>query len=155
MNGARNMKFITTDLINSYYELKNKMDAAYKVFRKDPSITNATKHTEASNNYKAFCVDTLASLVGDVPKDKEALEEEIIANIDEYKTCKQCGRNLLYPVSPGSYIASSDFVEEFPGWCHDCLIEHCINCDCSECTLTETPATCAYLATKKFYQTEE
>ena len=149
------MKLVTTDVINNYYEVKNKMDAAYTLFRKDPSVVNAAKHTEATNNYRTFCVDTLAALVGDLPKDKDSIKQDIIANIDEYKTCKQCGRDLLYPVSSSSYIASSDFVEEFPGWCHECLVDHCLATDCPDCTLTEDPATCPFLAIKQVYQTED
>jgi hypothetical protein len=142
---------LNTETKNTYNKLKRQMNAAYSIFKKEPSLSSATRYTDAANTFKAFCVDTMASLVEDPSEDPSALKSDIAANIDKYKTCRQCGRELLYPIDTVGYIASSDFLEEFPGWCQSCLVEHCCSHDCELCTVTNDPSTCSFKETKQFY----
>lgn len=144
------MKSITTEIINNYNELKNKMDAAYIVFKKTPSAVNATKHITATQAFNNFCVETMTTLAG-ASEDSFDKDAEILANIDQYKTCKKCKAEILHQVDKKHFIGSSNFVPDFPGWCHECLVEHCVSCDCSECIITPDKDKCSYAEIKKLY----
>jgi hypothetical protein len=104
---------LNTEIIETYYQLKKAMDAAYKVFKKEPSVVNATRHTTAAQAFTNFCLEAMAEAVGDT--EDTINKEEILANIEEYKTCKECGSEILYQVDDHHFIESSDFVPDFPG----------------------------------------
>lgn len=142
---------LSSNILYKYKQLKEKMDAAYTVFRKDPTVTNASRHTTAAQAFTNFCVDTMAELAGSGNEDQNR-DDLILSNIDNYKTCKKCGSELLYLVSEDRFIGSSEFVPEFPGWCHTCLIEHCLRTECTECTVAATPASCSYKEIKNIYK---
>ena len=142
--------------LSEYINLKNKMDAAYTVFKKEPSVINATRHTTAAQAFTSFCVDTMATLTGvtDEAPDKQA---EILANFDQYKECACCGEQLLYRVDDKHFIQNVTFVPEFKGWCHTCLVAHCCNIDdCSACPLPAELgfdyAECPYKEVRKLYR---
>ena len=135
-----------------YKNLKAQKDAAYDVFKREPNLVNATRHSTATQAFTSFCVETMAKLAGDQPEDHE---DEILLNIEKYKTCDHCSCELLYPVSDKRYIASSDFIPEFPGWCFTCLVEHCLDTGCEQCTVAANPATCSFKETKKIYAEED
>lgn len=140
---------LTTEVLNTYKDLKKKRDAAYLVFKKEPSMINATKHAGAVQAFTSFCIETMEVLAGE--EDTGNKEEEILANIDAYKTCKTCGANILYQVDAGHFIGSSEFVEDFPGWCHSCLIDHCCKVECQYCALTKDYENCSYKEIKNIY----
>ena len=77
-----------------------------------------------------------------------------IEDLEEYYRCKQCGSKLLVKIDNDRYIASSDFIIEFPGWCHTCLIEHCVKTDCKACKIKDKQD-CSYAYMKDFYMTED
>lgn len=133
----------------TYFNLKNKVDAAYNVFRRKPTHANNVRYSEAAQAFKEFCLQTMAELVGDT---EDAVNKNtILENIDLYKTCKHCGSTLLYTAGTNDYLASSDFLENFPGWCHTCLVEHCLATNCESCTVASDPATCSFKVTKEIY----
>ena len=159
---------LDSNILRTYVQLKNKMDAAYLVLKKDPSVTNATIHTLAAQAFTTFCVDTMKDLTG-VHQESSNKQAEILADLNAnsteegttsaYLTCAEdsCGTQLVFPVGdPGNYtgfIESIDFVPDFPGWCHKCLVDHCSNTDCADCTICPTPSvsTCPYHEVKKIY----
>lgn len=138
-------------IVNEYFKHKNNMNAAYAVFKKNPSMTNASRHAEATSTFKNFCTDTLATLVGDVPADASEKDLEILTHFEDYRSCKQCNSDLLYKVADDRFIASGEFLENFPGWCHTCLAEHCNNTDCSLCTVSKDTENCSFKGLKNIY----
>ena len=137
------------NVITKYLQLKKTSDAAFTIFRKDPSVENATRHIEASNILKAYCVNAFEALVSETPEEDPVSNDEILANIDTYKTCTHCGSELLYLTDEDSYIASSDFLPDFPGWCYPCLTAHCSTQDCEACTIAKDPSTCSFRGIKE------
>lgn len=135
-------------------QLKNTMDAAYLVFKKTPTFENANIWTAATRAYNDFCITTITNLVK-AQEDESNIHEDIIANTEKYKTCKQCGAELLYLTSDNNYIASSAFLENFPGWCYSCLVDYCATHECEGCTVTSRPFKCSFLEVKKFYTQDE
>ena len=127
--------------------LKKIANAAYTVFKKDPSTVNASGWTLANRNYTDFCVKTFNELIGE----DDDLTSEILSNIEKYKTCKSCGSELLFLTSRDSYIASSDFVEAFPGWCYSCLVEYCTTHSCEGCKVTTRPFNCPFSEIKNIH----
>lgn len=146
---------IPESVITKYFQLKSMSDTAFTIFRKDPSTINAAKYTTASNELKTFCVEAFASILDSSKPESSVSKEEILSNIDQYKTCKQCGDNILYQIDDENYIASSDFLPEFPGWCYICLTEHCSKQDCRSCTVAKDPATCSFRGIKEIQNSEE
>ena len=138
--------------LTDYKNLKAQKDAAYDVFKREPNLTNATRHSTAAQAFTSFCVETMAKLVGDQPED---YENEILNNLETYRTCGQCNSELLFPVSDQRYIASCDFIPEIPGWCFSCLVEHCLATECEQCKVAANPATCSFKETKKIYAEED
>jgi hypothetical protein len=134
---------------NEYIRLKKDMDAAYKVFKRNPILSNASGYTTAMQAFTSFCVDAMATLA-DV-KELENPREEILNNIDAYKTCSHCDKILLINIDDKHYLESSEFLEDFPGWCHSCLTEHCKNTECSGCTVAAHPAACSFKEVKNIY----
>lgn len=63
--------------------------------------------------------------------------------------CKECGRRLAipHPCDGSRMICSEEYVEGFP-FCRDCLIDHCLNTKCSECTINDKKK-CTFHSTKK------
>lgn len=135
------------ETISAYKTFKDKMDAAYAVFKNDPSVSNAATHGSAVQAFTNFCVNKMAELVN-LP-DTGVSNDVILENIEDYKTCKHCKAELLYATEEHKFIASSDFIAEFPGWCYPCLIEHCVNCDCSTCDIVPDPTKCSFLNVKE------
>ena len=144
---------LTQEILDRYKELKRKKDAAYLVFKKEPTMINATKHAGATQAFTSFCIETMEALAGEEDNNNE--QEDILANIEKYKTCKQCEREVLYQVDAGHFIRSSEFVEDFPGWCHSCLIDHCREVECQYCSLIEDYENCPYKEIKNIYMSTE
>lgn len=126
-------------------KLKKEADAAYLVFKKNPSVANANSWTMAVRAFNDYCVTMVKSMIEDDAADKTA---DILANPDKYKTCGQCGAEVLYLTSDKNYVASSDFIEDFPGWCYPCLVEHCTTHECEGCTVPEDYRTCSFKEAK-------
>lgn len=140
---------LSHSMLTTYKDLKRKKDAAYKVFKQDPTVINASKHAAATQAFTNFCISSMAELAGDVETENK---DHILEHIEDYKTCKICGSEILYQVDEGHYIGSSDFVPEFPGWCYVCLVEHCLETNCESCNLVTDNAACPYKEVKKIYQ---
>lgn len=139
-----------TEMLNTYQDLKRKMTAAHTVLKKKPTYQNVTRYNTATQTFNNFCIKAMAELADDHPSDNKA---QILANVDEYRTCKKCGTELLLVTDERNYVASSEFVPDFPGWCHTCLLErHCLRTACEECTIVSDPATCSYKEIKSIYQ---
>lgn len=136
---------ITT--VDKAVELKRAMDAAYLVFKKSPTVEASAQWTAATRAYKEYCVKTITNLV-DERIAEVTFREDIIKNFDKYHKCKVCGAELLYKTSDTDYIASSDFIEDFPGWCYPHLLEHCMNTECESCTVNTKPI-CPFAEVKK------
>ena len=77
-----------------------------------------------------------------------------IEDLEEYYRCKQCGSKLLVKIENNRYICSSDFIVEFPGWCHTCLVVHCVKTDCKSCKIKDRQD-CSFAYMKDFYMTED
>jgi hypothetical protein len=145
---------------NTYIQLKKEMDAAYKVLKQNPAVTNASRYTAATQAFTNFCLSTMATLV-DLPEEEDT-HELILANIEAYETCRECkergiNTTLLHRIddsegNPTDYIESSDFLPDFPGWCHNCLVEHCKTTNCGDCTLTSDPETCSFAEVAKLHR---
>ena len=144
---------LDSNTLSTYTLLKNKMDAAYRLLKKDPSIISANRHTAAAQAFNSFCVDTVKAMAEGNQSDSDK-QQEILNNIDNYKTCKQCGSEVLYEVDDGHFIESSDFEPNFPGWCHTCLVEHCCSTNCLGCDLVSDHTTCSFKEMKNFYMNE-
>lgn len=134
--------------LSSYIELKKQVDAAYAVLKKTPSSENVTRYSNLQLKLQELCVQIVEEEVSKVVTEKDT-HKEILENIEEYKTCKECGSEILYQIDEGNFIASSDFVEDFPGWCYDCLLTHCTETDCTTCNLKD-PVTCTFKRIKEF-----
>jgi hypothetical protein len=129
-------------------DLKKTADAAYAVFKKTPTTTNASTWTLSTRAFNDFCVKLISDLIQEEATDKT---EQILANIDEYKTCKHCNEELLFLTSNNSFIASSSFLEDFKGWCHDCLVEHCVSTECKDCRVVYDRINCSFKKIKEIY----
>lgn len=138
---------INITVVDKAVELKRAMDAAYLVFKKTPSGETSAAWTATARNYKDYCVKVITDLVDGRIADL-TYREDIIENFDKYHECKTCGAELLYKTSDTDYIASSDFIEDFPGWCYPCLLEHCMNTECESCTVN-TKTICPFAEVKK------
>lgn len=140
-------------VIEKAAQYKREADAAYTVFKKDPSLTNATTWTNTSRVFSDYCVKVVTDLI-ELQTDTPVKPDDILTNIDKYKTCSCCGSELLFPTGD-SYITSSDFVEDFPGWCYTCLVEHCTECDCEACAVVTDPTKCSFKEIKKLHLQED
>ena len=134
-------------VINKAVKLKKEMDAAYLVFKKEPTVENSAKWTSSTRAYNDYCISTITKLVNE-QIDSMTYVEDIIANFDKYSKCDKCGAELLFRTAEDKFVASSDFVESFPGWCYPCLVEHCANTKCEDCTVNTKP-TCPFAEVKK------
>lgn len=143
---------LSGDILNNYKLLKQKKDAAYLVFKKEPTPANASRHSVATQAFTSFCLDTMEKLAGISVPDNDA---EILADIERYRTCKQCEAELVYPVSEDHFVASSEFVAAFPGWCHTCLVDYCRTHLCEQCPLTNDYNNCPYKEIKNIYTEAE
>lgn len=145
---------LNSNTLRNYLRLKTELDATYLVFKKEPSILNATRHTAAAQAFNTFCVDTMAELAG-VTDETPNKQAEILANFDQYKVCNKCEDELLFKVNDQHFIESTGFVPDFKGWCHTCLVAHCCNTECTECTVAieqnYDTADCPYKEVKKLY----
>ena len=134
--------------ISRYKELKELTEAAYLVFKKLPTQENASRYSSLKLQLQELCVE----IVEDMMKEQfpeEDKKEPILENIEKYRYCKTCDSEILYQISPEEFIASSDFVEGFPGWCYDCLLTHCSKTNCDECTVSEDPTSCSFRSVKE------
>lgn len=138
------------DIIATAKQLKKEMDAAYKVLKKTPNTENTHLWTTAMRAYHDFCIKTITDIV-DVANAESAKKEEVLSKIEEYKTCKQCGKTLIYLHDKENYVASLDLVEYFPGWCMDCLLAHCEKTDCKKCTVSPDHEKCTFYEVKKLH----
>lgn len=125
-------------------DLKATSDAAYLVFKKNPSVANANGWATANRAFTDFCINTIEALIEE-DADKTA---DILANPDKYKKCSQCNSEILYLTSNDNYVASSDFIEDFPGWCYPCLVKHCTTHECESCEVPEDYRTCSFKEAK-------
>jgi hypothetical protein len=134
---------IDDNIISQAHQFKKEADAAYLIFKKEPTVPNAKNWTVRTKVYKDFCTKVITDILN---AQEETLDkqEEILANIETYKTCKQCNAELLYETPENTFVASSDFLEDFPGWCYTCLTEHCLTHDCETCTVVTDPTKCSF-----------
>lgn len=141
---------IDITVIDKAVKLKKELEAAYIVFKKTPTVENSAAWITATRIYNDFCISTITALVeeriGQVNQ-----REDIVTNFDKYKECNQCGAGLLFPTTGDNYIASSDFVEDFAGWCYPCLVQHCTTHECEGCTVAKNPETCPFKEVKKLH----
>lgn len=122
-----------TMLLN-YKKLKKEADAAYTLFKKAPTSELATVRRETLQNFRDFCTDAMAQLAADAGyRERTISDAEITKDIDKYKSCTKCYSTLAMPLSDGKLIKQAEFIPEFPGWCHSCLLEHCKQTDCANC----------------------
>lgn len=63
--------------------------------------------------------------------------------------CIGCNKLLAipHPCDGSRMICSEEYVEGFP-YCRECLIDHCMNTKCSECTVNNKKK-CTFYSTKK------
>lgn len=135
------------DLYN-YLSLKKQVEAAYMILKHDPSVEAATKYSTLKLQLQELCVKIVDEEASKLESEKNTYED-IINNIEEYKTCKVCGSEVLYQLTDGKFIASGDFVEAFPGWCYCCLLEHCSGTECENCDIVEDHVSCSFKSVKK------
>jgi hypothetical protein len=152
---------LNEDIINRYKQLKDKKDAAYTVLKVEPSVTNAFRYTTAIQKLSNFCVDIVAD-AANIP-DTDISDKEILAHFQNYSDCFCCqgeGREskLLTKIDNNHLIRHSNFVPQFPGMCHSCMVEHCLGTDCNSCypyidnpKQKQDPATCSYREIKNIY----
>lgn len=144
---------IDITVVDQAVKLKKEMDAAYLVFKREPVAENAFRWNSAMRAYNDYCISIMTDLVneriGDINR-----AEDIAKNFDKYSTCKVCDAELLYKTVGDKYIASSDFVEDFPGWCYPCLLEHCATHQCETCTVVDNTATCKFKEVKEIHVQE-
>lgn len=136
------------ETIAKYKQLKREMDAAYRIFRKSPTLENATRHTTASQAFTSFCVETMKTLTSYLEED---FNQKILEDFETYRVCRCCNTELLFKITDDRFVASSSFVPEFPGICFDCLVEHCCTNGCSFCAMVEDPSTCPFKEVRKVY----
>lgn len=129
--------------------LKKAMDAAYTVFRKEPTAETCRKWTNASLAFSNFSTDTIKGLI---EEDPEVSKAEILSNVDEYRTCKQCGKTLLYTTEKDNFVTTGSFLKDFQGWCFDCLVEHCMAQDCESCVVSKNSSSCSFSEIKNLYK---
>ncbi len=134
--------------------LKEQVDAAYSVFKKHPSPDNATQYSSVKLQYQKMCEKFVTDQLNEQAAEEDR-KNTILENIEDYRVCKTCGSELLYQTSEKDYVASSDFIEDFPGWCMDCLTKHCLTTDCEACTVAKNPEACSFKNIKKIYQDAE
>lgn len=140
---------INKSLLTKAKNLKKVADAAYALFKRNPTVENAGRWTNASRTYSDFCVSTFNTLL---VADDTSKKAEILANLEKYETCKQCGTKLIHLASTAhnSFVADSNFVEDFPGWCYNCLLSHCMVCGCSDCTIAQVQdGACSFSEVKR------
>lgn len=142
---------INTTTLQTAANLKKTADAAYKVFKLKPTVDNASNWTNASRAFNDFCVETVTDLI---EKDSTDKQEEILSKIDEYKTCQQCGAEVLYQISDRQFITNINFLEDFPGWCFDCLLAYCTTHSCEGCEVNPKllAKNCPFSEVKKLYK---
>lgn len=144
-------------------QLKKEKEAAYLVFKKEPSVANATVWTLASRAYNDYCIKAMDALVeehlGQVNR-----REDILANFESYRRCSQCEAELLFPTHTSgegasetvtAFVASSDFVEDFPGWCYPCLVNYCKTHTCSGCPVSSNPTNCTFAEVRNLHVPRE
>jgi len=134
--------------ISRYKELKELTEAAYLVFKKLPNPENASRYSSLKLQLQELCVEIVEDMMKEQFPEKDK-KDTILNNIEEYRFCKTCDSEILYQVSPEEYIASSDFVEDFPGWCYDCLLTHCSETKCEECMVSKDPTSCSFRKIKE------
>lgn len=130
--------------------LKKTKDAAYNIFKRKPNAANASTWTAANRTFTEFCVDTISGLI----KEEDKLtNEEILSKVDEYKVCKQCGAEVIFKIGDKQFVSNVNFVENFPGWCFDCLLEHCTSHDCEGCNVNPKflASNCPFAEVKNLY----
>jgi hypothetical protein len=148
---------IDITIVNRAVQLKKEADAAYLVFKKLPTTEAASRWTEAVRIYNDYCVKVMTELVN-AQIEVNTQQADILANFAKYSKCEHCDAELLFPTRTEveneqemvlDYIASSDFMSEFPGWCYPCLLEYCTSIDCVNCTIKSNPTTCSFAEVKK------
>lgn len=142
---------IDSSVVYKATQLKKKMDAAYIVFKKNPTIENSTTWTAATRVFNNYCVSVISGLIEDETSGKH---EDILNNPAKYQYCKKCNAEILRLVDANNYIASIDFVEDFPGWCYNCLVEYCTTHDCAACDITSSYASCPFAEIKNLHLQE-
>ena len=147
-----------TDLnryVTEYLNKKERVDAAYVVFRQEPTAANSNRHMTAVHDLDIYCNRVLAKLAAEVTNTTTPGKMEILANFDKYKTCKTCGKELLYSINESNYVATGDFLEHFQGICYSCLSNYCVQHDCLECTVAADPSVCSFKPVKAILQESE
>ncbi len=141
---------IDPTILSRAAELKKTADAAYKVFKAKPSIENASTWTNANRAFNEFCVTLIKDLI---EEDETVKKEEILSRIDEYKKCDTCGAEVLHQLGDVTFITNINFLEDFPGWCFDCLLTHCTSTDCEGCEVNPKSSAhnCPFSEVKRLY----
>lgn len=139
---------IDITVVDHAVKLKKEADATYLVFKNEPTIENSTHWISANRAYEDYCVSTMTKLVNERINTITAAED-IATNFNKYSKCASCGSEILYKTDDEGFIASSDFVEEFPGWCYPCLVAHCTNHNCETCSIVKDHLTCKFTEVKK------
>lgn len=140
---------IDSTTISKATKLKRIQDAAYKLFKIKPNAENLGTWTVANKNFTEFCVSVMSELI-----DEDKLtEEEILNKAEEYKVCKQCGAEVIYKVGNKQFVSNVNFVEGFPGWCFDCLLDYCVKHECEGCKVNPKylPKNCPFAEIKNLY----
>jgi hypothetical protein len=145
-----------TMLLN-YKKLKKESDAAYTLFKKSPDSGSALARREALQRFRDFCVESMAQLAIEAGfREKPVSDEQILKDIEKYRSCEKCDTTLVLTLNDGRLITQDSFVPEFPGWCHNCLLEHCMQTECSncavirrDCVVAKTVSHCPYKEIKE------
>lgn len=141
---------ISNATIDTAIQLKKELDAAYTVFKKKPTKANTSNWAITNQAFTDFCVKTVSDLIAEQTGGQTDKHEEILANLDKYKTCRTCGVQVLYPVTDTQYLTSDEFLQDFPGMCYSCLVKHCVSTECEECAVSAQP-NCSFYEVKKLY----
>lgn len=136
---------LNSEVLDRARQLQAESSNAYVTFKKNPTVTNAKNWSTATRTFNDFCVTAIKELL----KETEKASSDVASNLKALKTCKQCGAELLFSTTEGHFIASSDFLEDFPGWCYSCLVEHCEVTDCMTCAISKDPSICSFKKVKE------
>ena len=140
------------NLIKKYKQLKLRMDAAYDVFRRVPSQAAAVRYHTNTHTFKTFCTEAMQQFADESPS--SGLDKEtILANFDSYRICNSCLKELLFRTQSDDFVATLDFIQEFPGSCFTCQVDYCVEQDCVTCSENpeSEPDKCPFKEIKNIY----
>lgn len=132
------------NIIKKFNEHIGHLDSMYDLYLNEPNELNYTRHKQSAEAFTRFCVNTMINLVEQ--SNRSSKKSQI--PFEDYLTCKTCGAALLVSTE-GGYIGSSDFMEEYPGWCLPCILEfidtHCkTEGSCKTCSVHTDSEACIF-----------